>query len=48
MWPWQRVERLWGTYESVTPLSVVESLAGGARIEELDKIPGLLDAVALP
>jgi len=45
MWPWQRVERLWKTHEDVSPLSVVESLAGGTRIEELNKIPGLCDAV---
>lgn len=45
MWPWQRVENLWKTHETVSPLSAVESLAGGTRIEELDKIPGLSDAL---
>jgi len=46
MWPWQRVEKLWKNHPNVSPLSVIESLAGGARIEELNKIPGLGDALA--
>lgn len=45
MWPWQRVENLWKTRQGVSPLSAGQSLAGGTRIEELDKIPGLSVAV---
>jgi phosphomevalonate kinase len=45
MWPWQRVEKVWKTRQEVSPLSVIESLAGGTRIEELGEIPGLSDAV---
>jgi phosphomevalonate kinase len=41
--PVERVERVWSEYKAldVSPLSVVESLAGGARIEDLEKITGL-------
>lgn len=41
--PIERVERVWSEYKdlAVSPLSVVESLAGGARIEDLEKITGL-------
>lgn len=45
--PLERVERVWSEYTDldVSPLSVVESLAGGARVEDLDTIPGLRAAV---
>ncbi|KAF9460694.1 phosphomevalonate kinase [Collybia nuda] len=41
--PIERVERVWSEYKdlNVSPLSVVESLSGGARIEVLEKITGL-------
>jgi len=41
------IENVWSTYTEldVSPLSAVESMAKGARIEQLDKIPGLKAAV---
>ncbi|KAG6811902.1 hypothetical protein H0H92_005360 [Tricholoma furcatifolium] len=47
--PLQRVEAVWSEYTEldVSPLSVVESLAGGARVESLDAIPGLAQATGL-
>ncbi|KAG6915782.1 hypothetical protein DXG01_009820 [Tephrocybe rancida] len=46
--PLQRVEEVWSEYTEldVSPLSVVESLAGGARVETLSAIPGLAEATA--
>ncbi|KAJ2925112.1 hypothetical protein H1R20_g11970, partial [Candolleomyces eurysporus] len=46
--PTERVEYLWSQYTElgVSPLSAKESLAKGARIESLDKIPGLKDAIS--
>ncbi|KAJ7045529.1 phosphomevalonate kinase [Mycena alexandri] len=46
--PVEVVENVWSTYTEldVSPLSVVESMAKGARIEQLDMIPGLRDAIA--
>ncbi|KAG6844566.1 hypothetical protein H0H87_005908 [Tephrocybe sp. NHM501043] len=46
--PLQRVEQVWSEYTelSVSPLSVVESLAGGARVVPLSSIPGLAEATA--
>ncbi|KAJ7783191.1 phosphomevalonate kinase [Mycena metata] len=46
--PVEIVENVWSTYTEldVSPLSVVESLAKGARIEQLDMIPGLRNAIA--
>jgi phosphomevalonate kinase len=46
--PVEIVEDVWSTYKDldVSPLSVVESMAKGARIEQLNAIPGLKDAVA--
>ncbi|KAJ7170543.1 phosphomevalonate kinase [Mycena crocata] len=45
--PVEIVETVWSTYEEldVSPLSAIESMAKGARIEELDMIPGLRNAV---
>ncbi|KAJ6593913.1 phosphomevalonate kinase [Mycena capillaripes] len=42
------VENVWSSYEEldVSPLSAVESMAKGARIEQLDMIRGLRNAVA--
>jgi len=46
--PVEVVENVWSTYKEldVSPLSAVESMARGARIEQLDMIPGLRNAVA--
>jgi len=46
--PVEIVEEVWSTYKDldVSPLSAVESMAKGARIEQLDMIPGLRNAVA--
>ncbi|KAJ7770232.1 ribosomal protein S5 domain 2-type protein [Mycena maculata] len=46
--PVEVIESVWSTYKEldVSPLSAVESMAKGARIEQLDKIPGLRNAVA--
>ncbi|KAJ6499907.1 phosphomevalonate kinase [Mycena vitilis] len=46
--PVEVVENVWSTYTEldVSPLSAVESMAKGARIEQLDEIPGLKKAVA--
>ncbi|KAJ7497307.1 phosphomevalonate kinase [Mycena latifolia] len=42
------IEHVWSTYKEldVSPLSAVESMARGARIEQIDAIPGLRNAVA--
>ncbi|KAJ7096309.1 phosphomevalonate kinase [Mycena epipterygia] len=42
------IENVWSTYKEldVSPLSAVESMAKGARIEQLDAIAGLRNAVA--
>ncbi|KAG5643155.1 hypothetical protein DXG03_001485 [Asterophora parasitica] len=47
--PHVRVEKVWSEYTAldVSPLSVVESLAGGARVEDLELIPGLKEATRL-
>ncbi|RDB16968.1 Phosphomevalonate kinase [Hypsizygus marmoreus] len=47
--PLERVEHEWSEYTEldVSPLSVVESLEGGARVEDLDAIPGLKHAVGV-
>ncbi|KAF7361881.1 Phosphomevalonate kinase [Mycena venus] len=46
--PVEIIENVWSTYKEldVSPLSAVESMAKGARIEQLDMIPGLRNAVA--
>ncbi|KAH7923401.1 Phosphomevalonate kinase [Leucogyrophana mollusca] len=46
--PLHRVERVWSTVKdlSVSPLAAVESTAHGARIEQLDAIRGLREAIA--
>ncbi|KAJ6625633.1 phosphomevalonate kinase [Mycena sp. CBHHK59/15] len=45
--PVESVEHVWSTYQEldVSPLSVMESMAKGTRIEKLDMIPGLRSAV---
>jgi len=45
--PVHRVERVWNTFTSldVSPLSASESTAKGARIEQLETIPGLKETV---
>lgn len=47
--PLERVEYVWSEYTAlnVSPLSVVESLAGGTRVEDLDAIQGLKKAIGL-
>ncbi|KAK7057180.1 Phosphomevalonate kinase [Favolaschia claudopus] len=46
--PVEIVENVWNIYKEldVSPLSAVESLAKGARVEDLDSIPGLRNAIA--
>jgi len=46
--PVEVIENVWSTYKKldVSPLSAMESMAKGARIEQLDKIPGLRNAVS--
>jgi phosphomevalonate kinase len=48
--PSERVERFWDTYKEldVSPLSATESVARGSRLEDVDAIPGLRDAVFGP
>jgi phosphomevalonate kinase len=45
--PLERVEHVWSTYTDldVSPLSSVESVAKGARIERLEDIVGLREMV---
>lgn len=45
--PLERIEQVWSTYTAldVSPLSSVESVAKGARIESLENIPGLREIV---
>jgi phosphomevalonate kinase len=45
--PVARVESVWTTWTelSVTPLAAVESAAKGARVEVLEEVPGLKDAI---
>ncbi|TFK44704.1 phosphomevalonate kinase [Crucibulum laeve] len=47
--PLERVEHIWTNYTAldVSPLSATESLARGARIENLDSIPGLREVVTV-
>ncbi|GLB37054.1 putative GHMP kinase family. Mevalonate kinase subfamily protein [Lyophyllum shimeji] len=47
--PLERVQQTWSEYKDldVSPLSCVESLAGGARVESLDAIPGLKEATTI-
>ncbi|KAJ3865451.1 phosphomevalonate kinase [Lentinula novae-zelandiae] len=42
-WPRERIEHVWTNYTelNVSPLSAVESMAKGARLEFIDKIKGL-------
>ncbi|KIK98266.1 hypothetical protein PAXRUDRAFT_824066 [Paxillus rubicundulus Ve08.2h10] len=41
------VEKLWERFPSVSPLSATESRDKGAKVEELDEVTGLNDAVKL-
>ncbi|KAJ4483413.1 phosphomevalonate kinase [Lentinula aciculospora] len=43
LWPRERIEHFWSNYTKldVSPLSAVESLAKGARLESIDEINGL-------
>lgn len=44
--PLERVERLWGSQQSVTPLLAEESVAGsGLRLEDLSSVKGLAEVV---
>ncbi|KAG2368319.1 hypothetical protein BDR07DRAFT_1457325 [Suillus spraguei] len=45
--PLRRVESVWSTFDesNVTPLLAQESVAKGARVVQLDEIPGLREAV---
>ncbi|KAF8629682.1 hypothetical protein AX17_005618 [Amanita inopinata Kibby_2008] len=45
--PRDRIEHLWSNYKEldVSPLSVTESISEGSRIEVLDDVPGLGEAV---
>ncbi|KXN90597.1 Phosphomevalonate kinase [Leucoagaricus sp. SymC.cos] len=47
--PTQRIAYVWSNYKhlSVSPLSASESTARGSRLEKLEEVPGLKDAVAL-
>lgn len=46
--PSARVERVWSTYKGldVSPLLAAESAAKGVRVERLDDVKGLREAVA--
>ncbi|KAK0226085.1 phosphomevalonate kinase [Armillaria fumosa] len=44
--PRVRVEHVWETYSSVSPLSAVESLAKGTRVEVFEHIKGLKEAIS--
>jgi phosphomevalonate kinase len=41
------VEKLWERFPNVSPLLATESKDKGAKVEELDKVTGLNDAVKL-
>lgn len=45
--PTERIERVWSNYKEldVSPLSASESTARGCRLEKLEDVPGLKDAV---
>lgn len=47
--PLERIEHLWSHYEKldVSPLSAQESTAKGVRVEALDDIPGLKNAISV-
>ncbi|KAF5370682.1 hypothetical protein D9758_001804 [Tetrapyrgos nigripes] len=47
--PREKIEYVWSNYKelSVSPLLAVESMAKGARMENIDEIKGLRDAIAL-
>jgi len=47
--PLERIEHLWAHYEKldVSPLSAQESMAKGVRVEALDDVPGLKNAVSV-
>lgn len=41
--PLSRIEHVWSTWKElyVSPLSAVESIAKGARLENIEDVPGL-------
>ncbi|KAL0072380.1 phosphomevalonate kinase [Marasmius tenuissimus] len=47
-WPFEKIDYFWANYKGVNvfPLSAVESKAKGVRLENLDEIEGLKEAVA--
>ncbi|KAJ8076459.1 phosphomevalonate kinase [Marasmius tenuissimus] len=47
-WPFEKIDYFWANYKgvNVSPLSAVESKAKGVRLENLDEIEGLKEAVA--
>jgi phosphomevalonate kinase len=44
----ERVEHTWSNYKEldVSPLTAVESMAKGSRIEKIDGVPGLRSATS--
>ncbi|KAJ3570366.1 hypothetical protein NP233_g4457 [Leucocoprinus birnbaumii] len=48
--PTERIEHVWSNYKelNVSPLSASESTARGSRLEKLEDVLGLKDAVAIP
>ncbi|KAF7782555.1 hypothetical protein Agabi119p4_1931 [Agaricus bisporus var. burnettii] len=47
--PTERVEHVWSNYKDldVSPLSTSESTISGSRLEQLDEVPGLKEAVSI-
>lgn len=45
--PLHAVEKLWERFPNVSPLLATESKDKGAKVEELEKVAGLWDAVKL-
>lgn len=47
--PTERVEHVWSNYKDldVSPLSTSESTISGSRLEQLEEVPGLKEAVSI-
>lgn len=45
--PLSAVEKLWEGFPNVSPLLATESKHGGAKVEDIDKVPGLRAIVQL-
>jgi phosphomevalonate kinase len=47
--PTERVEHVWSNYKDldVSPLSTSESTISGSRLEKLEDVPGLKEAVSI-